>query len=455
MHENPYRMYCPFLDEIVDLKVLSPEEEVALSNKIFQRLKRKKNLSASEFRKDICSHVVEEWPVLLQRIIDVVFSTGQSLPEKELVDRYVMDLYYAILAVYNTLDLDMMLSKLNTFRMKEDWSDYLKKVMLGLDDEDMDASLTTTAMKKPKTPKMPKNTKDLQKLEETLNKQVIGQQEAVKATVDAIKLMVTGLADFSTLFFVGPTGNGKTRLAKVLSDVYYKDRFFKVNCGEYSSAHEYAKLIGSPPGYIGHTEKSVLTEKAELSNSWIFLFDEIEKAHPKFYDFLLNLMDEGKITDSNGKVLDFSKSIFIFTSNKGMAEGKIGSSRMGFSKEKITYDESKDGIRESIKKSFSPEFLNRIDKIILFNQLNKEELVKVAKLELNGVPVKKTKELLTYLIENGYSEEYGGRHLAKYIKNNIAILVANAVLDEVVPKSGNYYTCKIKDNKPYLIEMEK
>ena len=455
MHENPYRMYCPFLDEIVDLKVLSPEEEVALSNKLFQRLRKQKNLSASEFRKDICSHVVEEWPVLLQRIIDVVFSTGQSLPEKELVDRYVMDLYYAILAVYNTLDLDMMLSKLNTFRMKEDWSDYLKKVMLGLDDEDMDASLTTTAMKKPKTPKMPKNTKDLQKLEETLNKQVIGQQEAVKATVDAIKLMVTGLADFSTLFFVGPTGNGKTRLAKVLSDVYYKDRFFKVNCGEYSSAHEYAKLIGSPPGYIGHTEKSVLTEKAELSNSWIFLFDEIEKAHPKFYDFLLNLMDEGKITDSNGKVLDFSKSIFIFTSNKGMAEGKIGSSRMGFSKEKITYDESKDGIRESIKKSFSPEFLNRIDKIILFNQLNKEELVKVAKLELNGVPVKKTKELLNYLIENGYSEEYGGRHLAKYIKNNIAILVANAVLDEVVPKSGNYYTCKIKDNKPYLIEMEK
>ena len=185
------------------------------------------------------------------------------------------------------------------------------------------------------------------------------------------------------------------------------------------------------------------------------MFDEIEKAHPKFYDFLLNLLDEGKLTDSNGKVLDFSKSIFIFTSNKGMAEGRIGSSRMGFSKEKITYDESKDGIKESIKKSFNPEFLNRIDKIILFNQLNKEELVKVAKLELNGVPVKKTKELLNYLIENGYSEEYGGRHLAKYIKNNIAILVANAVLDEVLPKSGNYYTCKIKDNKPYLIEMEK
>ena len=459
MNENPYRMYCPFLDEIVDLKVLSPEEEVALSNKIFQRLRRKKNISASEFRKDICSHVVEEWPVLLQRIVDVVFSTGQSLPEKELIDRYVMDLYYAILAVYNTLDLDMMLSKLNSSKMKEDWSEYLKKVMLGLEDSEegelIQNSPESAPARKIKNHKMPRTVKDLNKLEDALNKLVIGQSEAVKATVDAIKLMVTGLADFSTLFFVGPTGNGKTRLAKVLSDVYYKDRFFKVNCGEYSSAHEYAKLIGSPPGYIGHTEKSVLTEKAEISNSWIFLFDEIEKAHPKFYDFLLNLMDEGKITDSNGKVLDFSKSIFIFTSNKGMAEGRIGSSRMGFSKEKITYDESKDGIKESIKKSFSPEFLNRIDKIILFNQLNKEELIKVAKLELNGVPVKKTKELLNYLIENGYSEEYGGRHLAKYIKNNIAILVANAVLDEVVPKSGNYYTCKIKDNKPYIVEMEK
>jgi ATP-dependent Clp protease ATP-binding subunit ClpA len=454
MNENPYRMYCPFLDEIVDLKVLSPEEEVALSNKIFNRLKRNHLISAPEFRKDICSHVVEGWPVLLQRIIDVVFSTGQSMPEKELIDRYVMDLYYAILAVYNTLDLDMMLSKLNTSRMKEDWSDYLKKVMLGLEEEDDTPSQITTR-KKSKPPKMPRTVKDLKKLEDALNRLVIGQAEAVKATVDAIKLMVTGLADFSTLFFVGPTGNGKTRLAKVLSDIYYKDRFFKVNCGEYSSAHEYAKLIGSPPGYIGYTEKSVLTEKAEISNSWIFLFDEIDKAHPKFYDFLLNLMDEGKITDSNGKVLDFSKSIFIFTSNKGMAEGRIGSSRLGFGKEKITYKESKDGIKESIKRSFSPEFLNRIDKIILFNQLNKEELIKVARLELNGIPVKKTKELLNYLIENGYSEEYGGRHLAKYIKNNIAILVANAVLDEVLPKSGNYYTCKIKDNTPYIVEMEK
>lgn len=791
MNENPYRMYCPFLDEIVDLKVLAPEQEVELSSKLFQLLATKTKINAASFRKEICSYVVDDWEKLYQRIIDTVYGARQSVPCKDIVDKYVKDIYYAVLAVYATLDLDMMLAKLNSSRMKEDWSNYLRNVMLGLGEEDLLEESAPEPKKAKKVPiKMPNTIKDLQKLEAALNKLVIGQKEAVKATVDAIKLMVTGLSDFSTLFFVGPTGNGKcfgkgtpikmydgstknvedvingdlvmgddstprevagvttgvdtlykitptkgdsfvvnsehilclrktgtdtiieipvkdyikksntfkhthkqyrvgvdyldkevkvdpyfvglwigdghwdsatittmdsevsdylsdefapslsnmtisvgggvnrcpsykvihktklfrghlgpknmliddmrhygmmkvhekfipkeylrnskakrldllaglidsdghlnnncfefsskylnlaeqvvelsrsvglaayrteklikgsvyyrvmisgdvsiiptkierkqaaprkqkknvlntgfsieslgsgdyygftvdknhrfllgdftvthnTRLAKVLSDIYYKDRFFKVNCGEYSSAHEYAKLIGSPPGYIGHTEKSVLTEKAEKSNSWIFLFDEIEKAHPKFYDFLLNLLDEGKVTDSNGNILDFSKSIFIFTSNKGMAEGRIGSSRMGFGKETITYDESKDGIRESIKKSFSPEFLNRIDKTILFNQLNKEELMKVAKLELAGVPVKKTKELLAYLLDNGHSEEYGGRHLAKFIKNNIAILVAEAVLEEVLPASGNYYTCKIKDNKPYLVEMEK
>jgi ATP-dependent Clp protease ATP-binding subunit ClpC len=259
------------------------------------------------------------------------------------------------------------------------------------------------------------------------------------------------------LFFVGPTGNGKTRLAKMLSDIYYKDRFFKINCGEYSNPHEYAKLIGSPPGYVGYTDKSLLAEKAEKSNGWVFLFDEIEKAHPKFYDFLLNLMDEGKVMDANGKDLDFSRSLFIFTSNQGT--GDIKHNPLGFGRTKKKGDDLKkelsETFRESVKKHFSPEFINRIDKTIIFNQLNKEQLLKVVKLELAGIPVKKTKELLTYIIENGYSEEYGGRHIAKFIKNNIAILIADAVLEGVSPTSGNYYTCKVKDNTPYLVEMRK
>tara|TARA_R110001583_G_scaffold78504_1_gene212704 strand:- start:353 stop:748 length:396 start_codon:yes stop_codon:yes gene_type:complete len=127
---------------------------------------------------------------------------------------------------------------------------------------------------------------------------------------------------------------------------------------------------------------------------------------------------------------------------------------MGFSKEVITYENSKDNILESVKKSFSPEFLNRVDKTILFNQLKEEELLKVARLELNGVPVRKTKELLNYIISEGYSQEYGARHLSKFIKNNVAILVADAVLNAVSPSKGNYYTCKVRNGTPYIKEME-
>ena len=462
MKKNPYQVYCSFLDEVIPLRVLSPEDEMILSTQVYKKLSSSKDkLSPYAYRRDICSEVVQDWPVLFQSITDNVYSVRQSLPETEVIKICVKELYNSVLDVYATLDLDTMLAKINSTQMNEDWSDYLRKVMLGLDEDDIAAE--REAMGEPKITKasklstghkVPSTLKELNTLQDKLNKGVIGQEEAVRATVDAIKLLSTGLAKFSSLFFVGPTGNGKTRLAKVLSDLYYKDRFFKINCGEYGNAHEYAKLIGSPPGYIGYTEKSLLAEKAEKSNSWVFLFDEIEKAHPKFYDFLLNLLDEGTICDSNGKELDFSNSLFIFTSNKGMADNRIGHSRMGFSKEVISYDNSKDIILESIKKSFSPEFLNRLDKTILFNQLDKEDLLKVARLELNGIPVKKTKELLTYIIKNGYSADYGARHLSKFIKNNIAILVADAVLNSVLPIKGKYYTCKVKDNKPYIKEME-
>ena len=454
MQSNPYRIYCPFLDEVVNIKVLSPEEEIKLSTKVYDTIsKARKKISIAEYRQHICSLVIEGWEPLLQKVINSIYGVSQNTDEKDIFSRYIREIYNSVLAVYSTLDLDMMLSQLNSVRMKEDWSEYLKKVMLGLEDE-VDIVPKSSSERVKAT--LPKTVNDLIKLEAKLNKLVIGQEEAVNATVDSIKLAATGMADFSTLFFVGPTGNGKTRLAKVLSDIYYKDRFFKINCGEYSNAHEYAKLIGSPPGYIGHTDKSLLAEKAEKSNSWVFLFDEIEKAHPKFYDFLLNLMDEGRVTDANGKDLDFSKSLFIFTSNQGT--GDIKRNPVGFSsvkKEgKELFKEIKETFDDSIKRHFNPEFINRIDKTIIFNQLNKEQLSKVAKLELAGIPVKRSKELLNYIIKNGYSEEYGGRFMVKFIKNNISILVANAVLEGVLPKTGNLYTCKVKENKPYLVERE-
>ena len=241
-----------------------------LSTKVYKKLSSTKNkLSPYVYRRDICAEVVQDWPDLFQAITDNIYSVRQSIPEMEIIQTCVKEIYNSLLDVYATLDLDTMLNKINSTKMNEDWSDYLRKVMLGLDEDEVAAEREEMGLpqtsKSKKIYKIPTSLKELNALEAKLNKGVIGQEEAVKATVDAIKLISTGLAKFSSLFFVGPTGNGKTRLAKVLSDLYYKDRFFKVNCGEYGNAHEYAKLIGSPPGYVGHTEKSVLAEKAEKS----------------------------------------------------------------------------------------------------------------------------------------------------------------------------------------------
>ena len=141
---------------------------------------------------------------------------------------------------------------------------------------------------------------------------IVGQKEAITSVINGIKVNAAGLSKHTSFLFVGPTGVGKTQLSKILGKHYSGD-FYKINCAEYASGHEYAKLIGSPPGYVGHSEKSLLGEKADISNRWVFIFDEIEKAHDKFYDFLLSLLDDGTCTDNLGNVLDFSESVFIFT----------------------------------------------------------------------------------------------------------------------------------------------
>ena len=137
----------------------------------------------------------------------------------------------------------------------------------------------------------------------------------------------------------------------------YSGKFWKINCAEYAQQHEYAKLIGSPPGYVGHSERSLMAEKAEESNRWVILFDEIEKAHPKFYDFLLSVLDDGTATDNMGRVLDFSESIFIFTSNQGIKDLKLGKT-VGFGNETVTVDKSKEEITQSVKSKFPAEFMN-------------------------------------------------------------------------------------------------
>ena len=273
------------------------------------------------------------------------------------------------------------------------------------------------------------NLSQIEALAKKLKRKLIGQDSAVDAVIKAVKLVNSGLEKSLSLFFIGPTGVGKTELARLLSEDYLGSRkkLLKINCGEYSGAHEYSKLIGSPPGYIGHNEKGILTEKADESSEWVILFDEIEKAHPKFYSLLLNLLDEGSITDSRGTVLDFSNSIILFTSNVGIHEN-VGKSQLGFGASTSEYANVREDIEKAYKDKFSPEFRNRLDGLVHFNQLTKEDAGKIAKIQLAKLPLYQSAKLTKYVIDNSFSKEYGARNIKRFIKNNISVKIADKIL---------------------------
>jgi ATP-dependent Clp protease ATP-binding subunit ClpA len=270
---------------------------------------------------------------------------------------------------------------------------------------------------------------DFSSIEERMKKAIVGQDAAIEEVMRQLRLMKSGLCANSNLFFIGPTGVGKTELSKEISRQIFgsQKKLMKINCGEYSNAHEYAKLIGSPPGYIGHNEKGILAEKAEKSDEWVIVFDEIEKAHDKLFDLLLNLMDEGTITDSHGTELDFKKSLIIFTSNVGLKEVSNKTS-LGFGDIRYTYENSKDDVNKAFKDRFSPEFRNRLDAVVFFNQLNKSDAEKIVQLQLKKLPIRITKKLVSFVVGESFSEEYGARNVNRFIKNNITIKIADEIL---------------------------
>lgn len=297
---------------------------------------------------------------------------------------------------------------------------------------------------------------DIISLEKYLGENIIGQDEAIFSLMKCLKLMASGLAKHSSLLFVGRTGVGKSQLSKLLGE-RFSGNFFKINCAEYAGGHEYAKLIGAPPGYVGHSDKSLLAEKAEVSNRWVFLFDEIEKAHHKLYDFLLSLLDEGTCTDNMGVTLDFSESIFIFTSNQGV--GDIKSERVGFKSvegEEVTKKVTNEIIEKAIKRHFNPEFLNRLDDIVYFNNLTKVQIREIISLQLKGLPIMPTESLINFIVEKGYSIEYGARNISRFIKNNVSIKIAESILDKRVPKKkGELYTPRIVNGEVKIISTRK
>ena len=271
---------------------------------------------------------------------------------------------------------------------------------------------------------------DLVDLEAFLNARVIGQSKACSVLAKAIKRSVAGLNDenrpMASFMFIGPTGVGKTEIAKALADGVFagQNNIIRLDMSEYMEEYSVSKLIGAPPGYIGYENAGLLTEQVRRNPYSLVLFDEFEKAHPKVSNVLLQILDEGILTDSKGEHVNFKNTIIILTSNVGVKEANKRS--VGFTN---SFEINKDGFTEELKKRFSPEFLNRLDEIVIFNNLSEEDILEITKLHVNKEIVKKLEnrnidvvfddEVLKWLGETGYSMEYGARHLQRTICREI------------------------------------
>ena len=279
-------------------------------------------------------------------------------------------------------------------------------------------------------------------LEAVLHERVIGQDQAVKAVSNAIRRGRAGLKDpnrpVGSFIFVGPTGVGKTELSKALAETVFGDEnaLIRVDMSEYMEKHSVAKLVGAPPGYVGFDEAGQLTEKVRRKPYSVVLFDEIEKAHPDVFNLMLQILDDGRLTDSKGRTVSFKNAIIIMTSNVGASEIQR-TKALGFSGSPDRYDDMCDRYMEALKEKFRPEFLNRIDDIIVFRNLTKEETAKIAglllgslrkRLAVMGVKLYVTDLAMDLIIEKGYDEQYGARPLKRVIQRNIEDRLSEEIL---------------------------
>lgn len=286
----------------------------------------------------------------------------------------------------------------------------------------------------------------LNRLEETLHKRVVGQEEAVSAVARSIKRGRVGLKDpkrpIGSFLFLGPTGVGKTELSKALSEALFgtEDSMIRVDMSEYMEKHSVSKMIGSPPGYVGHDEGGQLSEQVRRHPYSVILFDEIEKAHPDVFNILLQVLDDGHITDSQGRKVDFCNTVIIMTSNAG-AQSIIDPKKLGFNTREDAagdYKRMKSNVMNEVKLIFRPEFLNRIDEILVFHPLSQEEMKKIVGMMCKDL-VKRAKEQLDisltirdsvkkHIVETGTDQKYGARPLRRAVQNQLEDKLAEAVL---------------------------
>lgn len=294
--------------------------------------------------------------------------------------------------------------------------------------------------------------KKLSKMEDELRLRVVGQDVAIKKIADVVRRSRVGISDpnkpIGSFIFLGPTGVGKTELTKALASFMFNDEkaLIRVDMSEYTERHSVSKLIGSPPGYVGYEESGNLTESIRHRPYSVILFDEIEKAHPEIFNILLQVLDEGRLTDAKGRVVNFKNSIIILTSNIG-GEFIDKMESIGFTNnsKKDEYKETKSKVLDSLKNHFRPEFLNRLDEIIVFDILTKEVIRKIVDIKIReikeriknkGFNLNLSPESLDLLAQEGYNPHYGARPLARLIQEKILNPIAMKIISKSIKKGG-------------------
>ena len=364
------------------------------------------------------------------------------------------------------INLDKAMTKLDKVTEKWNTNKYENKPVIG---ESEIAEVVSMWTRIPVSKLTKDETKHLIKLEEVLHKRVVGQDEAVKAVAKAVRRGRVGLKDpnrpIGSFLFLGPTGVGKTELSKALAESVFgsEEAIIRVDMSEYMEKHSVSKMVGSPPGYVGYDEGGQLSEKVRRNPYSVLLFDEIEKAHPDVFNILLQVLDDGHITDSKGRKVSFKNTILIMTSNAG-ASRIMEPKKLGFNSEeneKQDYEKMKANVMEDVKRIFRPEFINRIDDIIVFHSLGKNEVGKIVNIMLNqfkhrvkeqmDIDIRFADSAKKYITQEGYDKKYGARPLRRMIQNKIEDTLSDEILNGNVT-NGDSITISVRNKEVIILK---
>ncbi|WP_051614326.1 ATP-dependent Clp protease ATP-binding subunit [Acholeplasma equifetale] len=429
-------------------KLMQLEIERSALSKETDQLSKERLLKVEQEIKDlkkIESDLKSQWEKEKQQIISIKEKKEQLEKLKNQLTTAYNDGNYQLAAELQYSKIPTLEKEIATLSEK----DHERKLLTEVVTDESIAEIVSKWTHIPVTKLVSGDIEKLRHLEDNLKKRVIGQDHALKLISDAIIRQRAGIKDpnrpIGSFLFLGPTGVGKTEVAKSLADQLFDDEthMIRIDMSEYMESHSVARLIGSPPGYVGYEEGGQLTERIRRQPYSIVLFDEIEKAHPEIFNVLLQVLDEGHLTDGQGRTVDFKNTVIIMTSNLGSE----------FLLQGLT--DAHEKINDLVRKTFKPEFLNRIDEVIIFNSLGFKVQVKIGEKMLNDLKEKLSKQninitfnedILKHLIKEGFNEEFGARPLKRYIQRYIETFIANEMINNHID-IGTPYEMYLEDNQ--------